>query len=334
MNALEPLHARLAMSDVAGRPCACLVDSAVDVCHAEDMTRLTMPCHVAYGGERAKSLAVLEAWAGWLHEQRFGRDLLLVAIGGGALLDVAGLLGSLYLRGIDVIYVPSTLLAIADAAWGGKTAVDILGAKNLLGTFRDPLDVVVCRGLLASLGPRHVTDAVSEIIKTGFVADAALVDEIERYADDRRHSVRYPADMLHLALRASEVKRAIVASDPTQKTELVREVLNFGHTVGHALEATSGFQMSHGAAVAWGMMAEALVSDECRHIAPRLQWLLRRHGLLGDDHALSEFDLSFHIARERKRDGARPYAVVPTRVGGPCKRVPLDPDLRPHWRIP
>lgn len=198
--------------------------------------------------EDSKTLAVAEETFIWLNSQGMTRSDALIAVGGGALTDVGGFIGGTYLRGIETVLVPTTLLAAVDAAIGGKSAVNV-GGKNLVGLFRHPARVVVDTAILRTLPDDIVIEGTAEVLKAGLIADASIVDLYEA------HGLSAPLD--ELVNKAIRVKAEVVSTDFTEQGR--RAVLNYGHTVGHAVETTSG--ISHGHAVAIGMVAAAAVAE-------------------------------------------------------------------------
>jgi 3-dehydroquinate synthetase len=198
-------------------------------------------------GEDAKTLGVVAELYEWLADSGVGRDDVLVAVGGGALTDAAGFAAATYLRGIAAVYVPTTLLGAVDAAVGGKTGLNLL-AKNQIGLFRHPRRVVVDVDVLDGL-PEHLKrDGAAEALKAGLVGDPGLVDLLGEEGLD--------ADLEEVVDRAVAVKVRIVEGD--FRDEGQRLHLNYGHTVGHAVEVAAG--TSHGAAVAVGMVAAGRAS--------------------------------------------------------------------------
>jgi len=199
-------------------------------------------------GEAAKRIGVVEDVYRDLAVAGLDRGDTILGIGGGALTDVAGFIAATYLRGIEAVFVPTTLLGAVDAAIGGKTAVNVDG-KNLAGVFRHPTRVVVDLDLLETLPERLRREGSSEALKAGFVGDPELV------AMYRRHGLGAPLDAV--VNRAVAVKVDVVSSDFTERGR--RAILNYGHTIGHAVEVAA--EMSHGEAVAIGMAAAATVSE-------------------------------------------------------------------------
>ncbi len=199
-------------------------------------------------GEAAKTLAVVEDAYRWLAGLGLHRDDTVVAVGGGSLTDVAGFVAATYLRGIEAVYVPTTLLGAVDAAIGGKTGVNLDG-KNLVGAFRHPARVVVDTDVLEELPPPLWREGAAEALKAGLIGDPALVDLLERDGP--------AAPVGEIVRRAVAVKAAVVAEDFTEAGR--RAILNYGHTIGHAVEVAAG--LSHGEAVAVGMVAAGAASQ-------------------------------------------------------------------------
>jgi 3-dehydroquinate synthase len=190
----------------------------------------------------------------------FGRDSIVVALGGGVVGDIAGFVAATYMRGIPVIQVPTTLLAMVDASVGGKTGVDTPAGKNLVGAFHQPSAVVIDPLVLRTLPPEHIRAGFAEIVKHGVVADADYFERastfVEQWPLSGQHGLPELTDII---ARSVEIKAAIVARD--ERESGLRKVLNFGHTIGHAIEAASEFETLHGEAVAIGLVAEARLAE-------------------------------------------------------------------------
>jgi 3-dehydroquinate synthase len=203
-------------------------------------------------GERAKRLATLEKLAEKLVKQGADRGVTLIALGGGVVGDVTGFLASIYMRGVDVIQVPTTVLAQVDAAIGGKTGVNLVSGKNLLGTFHQPRAVLVDPSVLETLPPREYRAGLYESLKCGIIGDVGLF----RLFEDRGREIldRDPVVVEKVIADSVRLKASVVSAD--EREGGVRQVLNLGHTIGHALEAETRYaQLLHGEAVAWGLIA-------------------------------------------------------------------------------
>lgn len=216
-------------------------------------------------GEPAKRLETVERLAEQMANARADRKSLLVALGGGVVGDCAGFLAAVFLRGIPVVQIPTTFLAQVDASIGGKTGVNLHAGKNLIGAFHQPRAVLVDPEVLATLDDREFRAGLFESLKCGVVRDQALFDFMRRQPQkvlgrDRKALLRIISDSVR-------VKASVVSAD--EKESDLRRVLNFGHTIGHALEAATGYSyFLHGEAVAWGMIAAAGIACDCGFCAP------------------------------------------------------------------
>jgi 3-dehydroquinate synthase len=203
-------------------------------------------------GESHKRLATVEKLAEKLAKLNADRNSVLIAMGGGVTGDIGGLLASLYMRGIELIQVPTTLLAQVDASVGGKTGVNLASGKNLVGTFYHPRTVLIDPVVLSTLSPRQFRAGLYEALKCGIIGDAEL---FLRFEQNRAKILKRDAvEMEFLIARSVKLKAEVVSAD--EREGGLRRVLNLGHTIGHALEAETGYkQLLHGEAVAWGMIA-------------------------------------------------------------------------------
>jgi len=203
-------------------------------------------------GERSKRLATLEKLAERLVKQGADRGVTLIALGGGVVGDVTGFLASIYMRGVDVIQAPTTVLAQVDAAIGGKTGVNLASGKNLLGTFHQPRAVLIDPSVLETLPAREYQAGLYESLKCGIIGDP----ELFKLFEDRRREIldRDPVVIEKVIADSVRLKASVVSAD--EREGGLRQVLNLGHTIGHALEAETRYaQLLHGEAVAWGMIA-------------------------------------------------------------------------------
>ena len=215
--------------------------------------------HVIFfpGGEVNKRLAALEALAEQMVARGADRASAIIAVGGGIVNDVGGFLAAVFMRGIPVIQVPTTLLAQVDASVGGKTGVNLCSGKNLIGSFHQPLAVLIDPLVLASLPDREYRAGLFEIIKCGIIADAGLFASLRDLKDGVL--ARDGAILERVISESVRIKAEVVSAD--EKEGGLRRILNFGHTFGHALEAETGYErFLHGEAVGWGMKAAAELS--------------------------------------------------------------------------
>jgi 3-dehydroquinate synthase len=208
-------------------------------------------------GERAKSWPVVQRLARDLLSLGAHRGSLLIALGGGVVGDLTGFLASIFMRGLPFIQVPTTLLAMVDAAIGGKTAINLKEGKNLLGTFHQPRLVASDPEFLQTLPRAEFLNGLAEVLKTAFIRDADLLDRLAAGPARLRRDQEALAAIIY---RAAAIKAAVVAQD--EREGGLRRILNFGHTLGHGLEQASSFKLPHGRAVAWGMLAALSLSEK------------------------------------------------------------------------
>jgi len=216
--------------------------------HAENFSD-HVPLVVLPAGDEAKNLDSLALIAEKAAEYELDRHACFIAFGGGVVCDITALAASLYMRGVRCILVPTTVLAMADASIGGKTAVNLSGYKNLIGTFYAASSIILCFPVLRSLPETEYRSGLAEILKTGALYDSELYRMFVTRHDEISHK---DSECLSLLIRrAAEAKARVVERDFTEQGE--RTFLNFGHTFAHALESLTHFSVSHGEAVAWGM---------------------------------------------------------------------------------
>lgn len=222
--------------------------------------------------EEAKRVAVAEFVWSVLGRCGFTRTDVVVGVGGGAVTDLAGFVAATWLRGVRLVLVPTTLLGMVDAAVGGKTAVNIPEGKNLVGAFHPPAGVLCDMGTLQTLPNQEYVTGLAEVVKAGFIADPRILTLIEA---DLERAAGFDAELTpELVRRAVAVKAEVVAADLTETATagLSREFLNYGHTLGHAIERVEGYMWRHGAAVSVGMVfAAALARLAGRLDAPTAQ---------------------------------------------------------------
>ncbi len=234
-------------------------------------------------GEPAKSPATIAALWETLAGAAPSRDDVIVGLGGGVVTDVAGFAAATLLRGLRWAAVPTTLLAMVDAAIGGKTGVNLGAGKNLAGAFWQPALVVVDPRVLGTLDGDVLREGLAEVVKTAWIGDPTLLSELEMHTVASDGAWTGPGGWTALVARAAAVKAAIVSEDPTEGPGGRRILLNLGHTFAHAIESASGYRVRHGAAVAVGLVAAARLSEArgiaMEPIAERMVLLLRRLGL-------------------------------------------------------
>jgi 3-dehydroquinate synthase len=301
---------------------AIISDSRVDPLYGQRCERslreagfTTSRCTVP-AGETSKSIGWVEGLAGLLAEQGIDRTGFVVALGGGMVGDLAGFLASVYMRGLPLLQVPTTLLAQVDSAIGGKTAVNHPLAKNLLGTFHQPKAVFCDPTLLGSLPERDFVHGLAEVVKYGVIRSLPLFEQLEQ---NRRALLEKESELLSEVIAdCCRIKGEVVASD--ERDEGLRQILNYGHTFGHALEATQVYRgITHGEAVAIGM---TLAADLARRtgvlqdpgLPDRQGHLLKRLGLPVQIPS-GRRELGDFIKRDKKFRAGRPIFVLPIRIG-------------------
>jgi 3-dehydroquinate synthase len=268
-------------------------------------------------GETAKELVIAaEVWDS-LAEARISRTDAVVSFGGGATTDLAGFVAATWLRGVRVVHVPTTLLAMVDAAIGGKTAINTRAGKNLVGVFHQPSGVVCDLGSLASLPPEDYVSGLAEVVKAGFIADPAILDLIE--ADPAAATRPDGAKTRELIERAIRVKAAVVGADPLERGG--REVLNYGHTLAHAIEKVEDFRGRHGNAVAVGLVYAAAVGRLAGRLddetALRHRKVLTSLGLPTTYRRAAWPKLSAAMGVDKKVRGGQLHFVVLDGLGAP-----------------
>lgn len=265
-------------------------------------------------GEASKNFQTLAGILEAIASFGLTRDDIVVALGGGVTGDMGGLAAALYLRGIRVVQVPTSLLAMVDSSVGGKTAIDIPQGKNLVGAFWQPSAVVADVRCFKTISPALFRDSCGEVIKHAVLADPALFSRLEKTP---LTTPGIPEDELSAVVaRNIEIKRDVVDAD--EKEQGLRQTLNLGHTIGHAVEAASDFQLGHGTCVAIGLcsMARAAAAKGwcARETADKIESLVRLHGLPTDTALDHETILRF-ASHDKKRHGSGVNIVVPVEIG-------------------
>ncbi|MFT3886491.1 MAG: 3-dehydroquinate synthase [Flavobacteriales bacterium] len=289
------------------------------------------------GGEASKAIEVCKALWGHLAEREADRQSILVALGGGVITDLGGFVAATFKRGIRFVHVPTTLMGMVDASIGGKTAIDLLGVKNLVGVFADPVAVYMHVPFLRTLGKRELLNGVAEMVKHGLVRDA------RHWNDLRRTPLHDLAALTPLIERSAAIKAEVVSEDPREIGP--RKLLNFGHTIGHALESfaleSADRNLLHGEAVAIGMVCEAWLSwrlglldrDRMNAVQEHLLQLYLPFHLQGSDHH-RVIELMRH---DKKNAGDQFRFTLLTDIGSARVDVPVSAaqvgDALDHYRL-
>jgi len=276
-------------------------------------------------GEQAKSWQGVEQVVDALLAARLGRDGLVIALGGGVVGDLAGFAAAIYQRGVPYVQVPTTLLAQVDSSVGGKTAINHVRGKNMVGAFHQPQAVISDVATLDTLSERELRSGIAEVIKHGLALDAAFVEWLEQHIE--KIVARDRDALTHAVRRSCELKARIVAED--ERESGARALLNFGHTFGHAIEAGAGYgAWLHGEAVAAGMVMaaelSALMGDLKKTEVNRVRHLLKRAGLPVAGPALAPERLMELMALDKKAAKGRTRFVVLEAMGRAALRDDVD----------
>ncbi|MGH9668465.1 MAG: 3-dehydroquinate synthase [Bryobacteraceae bacterium] len=268
------------------------------------------------GGEERKRMTEVEALCDQMSGAGGDRSSLVIAFGGGIVTDVAGFAAAVFMRGIAVLQIPTTLLAQVDAAIGGKTGVNLLAGKNLVGCFHQPLGVLIDPDVLDTLPEREYRAGLYEIIKCGVIRDAALF----RIFEERPAQVlaKEPVVVERIISDSVRIKAEVVTAD--EKEGDLRRILNFGHTIGHALEAETAYaHFLHGEAVAFGMRAAAEVAVRSGHLQRRdadcINGVIESFGPIPPLDRIEPGRLLKRLASDKKTVRGRVHFVLPVRVG-------------------
>jgi 3-dehydroquinate synthase len=281
-------------------------------------------------GEGAKRPAILERlWEGF-DRWELDREGAVVALGGGVVGDVAGFAAATWLRGVDGVGAPTTLLAQVDSSVGGKTGLDLRSGKNLVGAFHQPRLVLSDPDVLRTLPARQLRSGLAEVVKTGMATDAALFRWTERHAGALRAG--HPPTLEQVIARTVSAKLRVVRRDEREREAGGRTALNYGHTLGHALEAASRYRgMLHGEAIALGMRAAGQLSEALAGLPPRVR--ARQDALLdafGLPRRVPRFPLARLLeamARDKKRRSAKIRWVLTPQMGHASVPRPVEPGL-------
>lgn len=274
---------------------------------------------VVQPGEASKSIDTFKECLTWLAGQRAPRNSTLIALGGGVVGDLAGFVAATYMRGIPYIQVPTTLLSQVDSSVGGKTGIDLPEGKNLVGAFHPPSEVFICLETLETLPWREFANGMAEVWKYGFILDPELVRALQR------HRLNATSPMLQGIVRQCiEIKAAVVQEDERDLTGK-RAILNFGHTIGHALEKVNNYQtLLHGEAIAIGMVAEAklgeLIGETEKGTAETVAECLALDGLPTTHDSIRDPGLIEAMYSDKKTEGGELAFSLISKIGE-CKLV-------------
>jgi 3-dehydroquinate synthase len=276
-------------------------------------------------GEAGKTRATWHALTDWLLRERCGRDTTIIALGGGVVGDLAGFVAATFMRGIPFVQIPTSLLAMVDASVGGKVGVDTEHGKNLVGAFHQPAAVVIDPTVLQTLPPDEFRNGMAEVVKHGIIADPNYLGRALSVGgailSARAVDVAWAGPELSALIADSvRIKASVVTQDPREAPGGIRQTLNFGHTIGHAIEACLDFGIPHGHAVAIGMVVEASIGESLGCTAPGTMCSIREGlqslGLPVDlPDGLQPKELVDSCTRDKKSRGGRIVMALPERIG-------------------
>jgi 3-dehydroquinate synthase len=268
------------------------------------------------GGEDQKRLGSLEKLAEEMVQLGGDRTSMVVAYGGGIVNDMGGFLAAMFMRGIPVVQIPTTLLAQVDAAIGGKTGVNLVSGKNLIGAFHQPIAVLTDPEILGTLPEREFRAGLWEIIKAGIIREAGLFHYLRKHVREVRD--REPAAVDHIIAESVRMKAEVVSSDEREGD--LRRILNFGHTFGHALESETQYRrFLHGEAVAWGMRAAIYLGEMTGYVSAEdsleMLNLLAAYGPIPPVTGIPAENLVARLVHDKKTVQGKVHFVLPVRIG-------------------
>ena len=269
-------------------------------------------------GEQHKTRHTKEQLEDELFRKQYGRDSCFLALGGGLVTDLVGFLAATYCRGVPVIYLPTTLLAMVDASMGGKTGINTPLGKNLIGTFTQPYAVCMDVATLQTLPDCEWRNGIAEMIKHSLIADANLFAQMQ--SSQNLQALQNRADLVDLIQKNCAIKKSIVEQDQHEKS--IRQLLNFGHTIGHAIETLEDYRIGHGEAVAIGMLVECHLAVQAGYLAaPVLEVvraLLHRYALPLKTNVFQNKSLFLEtLTLDKKSIQSIPRFVLLTEIGQP-----------------
>lgn len=277
----------------------------------DDTAILSIPA-----GESSKSREMKNYLEDKLIAARYGRDSAILAFGGGVVGDLAGFVAATYYRGVPYFQVPTTVISQVDSSIGGKTAIDVPSGKNLIGCFYPPQGVFMDVDLLDSLPSKEFTNGLAEVLKHAMIRDHAFFD----YLDENAASIlaKDKNVLVEMLRRSCEIKAGVVSEDPKESN--LRKILNFGHTVAHALETLSEYQLLHGQAVSIGMAVEGCLAWKAGYLPSekylRLLRLIRKFGLPANlPRNLSPEKIIKVMGLDKKNEGGKVHFSLPRKIG-------------------
>ena len=311
--------------------CAVVTDEVINELHGEKLRKAFSESEnlpeliIIPSGEETKSWNHAGELIGELLRKELDRQSTIIAFGGGVIGDLAGFVAAIYMRGINLIQIPTTLLAQVDSSIGGKTAVNHPLGKNLIGAFKQPLIVISDTSILSTLPLKQIRSGIAEVVKHGVIADEVLLSYVE---NNISKIIKADPDTLsHIVRRSVEIKTEFIRRDERELTG-IRALLNYGHTVGHALETLTNSQLNHGEAVAVGMLMASRISEKLGLINPstisRQEKLLKNLGFETKPPSIDPLEVIKVMRYDKKVKDGRIRFVLPTGIGKPpiLKSIP------------
>jgi len=292
-----------------------VTDKNVNSLWGKEIRSLGLPVCVIPSGERSKCLSEAENIYRKLLEYGLDRHGFIVAVGGGVVGDLAGFVASTYMRGVSCVQVPTTLMSQVDSSIGGKTGVNLPEGKNLVGCFWQPKFVFIDVRFLTTLPKKELKSGLAEVIKYGVIRDNKLFRELENYADEL-YTIE-PKMWIDIVSRCAKIKADVVSRDE-RETKGLRVILNYGHTIGHAIESALLYKgVTHGEAVAIGMVLAAKLSNSLGYLSDEDT---HRHNLLIDsllsiDREIDFKDIEGYLKRDKKAKDGKVRFVLADKIG-------------------
>ena len=332
-NILDRIGLVIAKGNIAHRY-TIITDSTVSDLYGEEILGMLKEVHVKadlikyQAGEASKNMDTVLSIVKELINRGVDRSCALIALGGGVTGDITGFIASIYMRSIPCIQVPTTLMAQVDSSIGGKTGIDLSEGKNLLGTFFQPQSVFIDLRFLETLPNDEFNNGLSEVVKYGIIDDTELFTLLEEKSDaikDRELGV-----LQTIVERSCKIKKGIIEID--EQDMGLRRILNFGHTIGHAIEAASGYTVTHGNAISAGMIASARISEKMKYLSSedlvRVQQLVKATGLA--DHipvSIGTEEIIEKTRTDKKRERDSIHFVLLKKIGMPFINGSVDEEL-------
>lgn len=336
VNQIERLPDRLIQLNLTDRKLFIIADESVMEPHGTllagklQAAQISGATYLIPSGESSKSSAMIEEIYAWLATHKAERTSVIVALGGGVVCDIAGYIAATYLRGLPIIMIPTSVLAMNDASIGGKTGIDLPAGKNLVGAFKQPRAVIADINTLSTLPKRSYIEGFAEIIKHGLILDSELLEWLEIHRVELTSELPVSSLLQKITTRSTHLKSLVVSADPLEQG--IRAILNYGHTIGHAIETVTGYQQwMHGEAVSVGMTAAGRIARELGimelNLFERQTDLLRDFGLPISAPGLNPDAIIEAMSRDKKVIHGKARFVFVSEVGQAVVRADVPDSL-------